>query len=62
MAYYRDASGKNDIESDRFADVFAEFDFICIDGDCDFFCPECRNMMKCSAYVEFKDEWDSFYT
>ncbi len=62
MAYYRDLFRGSDLEPDRFKDVFAEFDFTCIDEECNFFCPECRNMLKCSAYIEFKDEWESFYT
>jgi hypothetical protein len=64
MAYYRDKTGKFRQLSDnpnKYIDVFGEFDFICDDDECNFFCPDCRNMMKCEAYEEIKDEWESFY-
>lgn len=62
MAYYRDISGKIDIESDQFIEIFGEFDFVCPDNECNFFCPECRDMLKCATYIEFGQEWESFYT
>ncbi len=31
------------------------------DEDCNGFCPECDQMVRCDAYKELKDEWDSFY-
>lgn len=61
MAYYKDRSGKTDPQHDQFNEIFEEFDFTCFDDDCDFFCPECRNILSCSVYVEFKDEWEMFY-
>lgn len=64
MAYYMDLTGKfrqNADDPDKFLDVFAEFDFMRIDDDCNFFCPECRNILQCEAYREIKDEWESFY-
>jgi hypothetical protein len=62
MAYYRDFSQKNDQASDQFLEIFAEFDFSCFDEKCNFLCHECRNMLKCAMYNDFKDEWKSFYT
>lgn len=36
--------------------------YFCDDDDgCDGFCPECSRMIRCDAYNELKDEWDSFY-
>ncbi len=62
MAYYRDISGGNGTESDQFIEIFGEFNFTCFDSECNFFCPECREMLECSAYTEFIDEWESFYS
>ena len=62
MAYYRDLSSKIDLASDRFVEIFGEFNFTSIDDECNFFCPECRDMLKCAAYIEFRQEWESFYT
>ncbi len=62
MAYYRGLSGIFGQTSDQFEDIFAEFDFACFSNECDFFCPDCRNMLKCAAYQEFRDEWELFYT
>ena len=62
MAYYRDASRDIDIESDQFIEIFGEFNFTCYDNECNFFCPECRNMLKCAAYIEFRQDWESFYS
>lgn len=71
MAYYRDPAGKcrqhsdgvetKPYRTDRFIDVFGEFDFTHIDSECNFFCPECRDMLKCRAYKEIKCVWESFY-
>ncbi len=61
MAYYRyNPKKKNDI-TDEYLEVFEEFDFGFVDYGCNFFCPECRNMMKCEAFSEVHEEWDSFY-
>jgi len=62
MAYYRDISGKFDMESDQFIEIFGEFNFTYSDDECNFFCPECRNMLSCATYIEFSQEWESFYT
>ena len=62
MAYYRVVSANTGLEHEQFAEIFQEFDFTCFKDECNFFCPECRNMLKCSAYSEFRDEWESFYT
>ena len=71
MAYYRYSTGKfmqspDDLEikpyrADRFIDIFGEFNFTHIDSECNFFCPECREMLKCQAYKEIKCVWESFY-
>ncbi len=65
MAYYRDCTGKfkkDSSDSDKYLDIFEEFDFSCIHYDeCDFFCPECRNMLRCEAYGEVKEAWETFY-
>jgi hypothetical protein len=62
MAYYRDTSGKIDLEAEQFIEIFGEFNFTCPDDECNFFCPECRNMLNCATYSEFGQEWESFYT
>lgn len=62
MAYYRGVSGTYGQANDRFEDLFAEFDFVYFSNDCNLFCPDCRNMLKCAAYQEFRDEWELFYT
>ncbi|RJR19700.1 MAG: hypothetical protein C4581_04400 [Nitrospiraceae bacterium] len=62
MAYYRDISGDIDVESDEYIEIFGEFNFTSFDNECNFFCPECRDMLKCAAYIEFSQEWESFYT
>jgi hypothetical protein len=61
MAYYRDPDGKFGPENDLFLDIFLEFDFICMYDGCNYFCPECRNMLKCEAYQETKEAWETFY-
>ncbi len=61
MAYYRDEAEKFGMGTGNFCDVFAEFDFIQVDGECDFFCPECRDMLKCKSYQDTKDEWEMLY-
>ncbi|HDH05564.1 MAG TPA: hypothetical protein ENH01_07620 [Nitrospirae bacterium] len=64
MAYYKDLAGKFrqiSQDPDKFLDVFAEFDFVRDEGECNFFCPECRNMLKCGDYNEFEDDWEWFY-
>jgi len=69
MASYQDFS-------DKYSSIFAEFS-LCPqkdlqraampfsdcddDDDCNGFCPECSQMIRCEAYEELKDEWDSFY-
>jgi len=61
MAYYRNNPGGPDNESEQFCEIFAEFDFGYDDHECNFFCPECRNILKCEAYREVRESWDSFY-
>ncbi len=61
MAYYREEADKYKEEHDKFLDIFAEFDFMCMNDGCNFFCPECRNILKCEAYKETKEAWESFY-
>jgi hypothetical protein len=68
MASYKDLT-------DKYLSIFSDFNlteqaqpaldipaFGCdVDDDCDGFCPECKEMIKCEAYNELKEEWDSFY-
>lgn len=61
MAYHRSGPVNSRSENDDFYDVFAEFDFGYVDYGCNFFCPECRNMLKCDAYKEVGKSWESFY-
>ena len=61
MAYYKYNPGKSNIENEKYQDVFAEFDFGYADDGCDFFCPECRNIMKCEAFKEVREAWELFY-
>lgn len=64
MAYYRDLAGgfgNELIGPEEYLDVFGEFDFICIDEECTFFCPECRNMLQCETYREVKEAWETLY-
>lgn len=70
MASYQDLSG-------RYLNIFGEFTPSpkknlwapaknlpdCDDDDeCNGFCPECGQIIRCDAYEELKDEWDSFFT
>ena len=61
MAYYRAKLTGFDKKTDPFLDVFAEFDFGCVDDGCNFFCPECRQIHDCKAYKEIQEVWRSFY-
>lgn len=69
MASYQDFSGK-------YTGIFSEFSLCpqqplrsaampfsgCYDDDdCNGFCPECSEIIRCEAYEELKEEWDSFY-
>jgi hypothetical protein len=60
MAYYRNVSAESD--QDQYDVIFQEFDFACMDSECDYFCPECRNMLNCAVYDDVKQGWDSFYS
>ncbi len=62
MAYYRDPVAVSGAASDQYLDVFAEFDFSCSDDSCDFFCPDCRNISRCSMYSEVMADWEWFYS
>lgn len=42
-------------------EVFKELGFKYVCDDCDGFCPECKEIMKCVAYKEMKDAWEIFY-
>jgi hypothetical protein len=61
MAYHRDSGGKFEPGCEQFLEIFSDFDFENIDDGCNFFCPECRDILKCRTYEEIKDEWETFY-
>lgn len=61
MAFYRLSGNKFYKEAESLTEIFSEFDFEESADDCDFFCPECRNMLNCVTYKEIKTEWDSIY-
>ncbi len=61
MAYYKYNPGQLKEEVDKYQNVFEEFDFGYIEQGCDFFCPECRDIMKCEAFSEVKEAWELFY-
>ncbi len=69
MASFKDFTGKYPSEYSDLGIVPQQkkssmdvFGYNCDDDDgCDGFCPECMLMVKCDAYQELKDEWDSFY-
>ncbi len=61
MAYYRYNPGNNKVMTEKYLDVFAEFDFGYVDYDCNFFCPECRNILKCEAFSEVREDWEYIY-
>jgi hypothetical protein len=64
MGYHR-PSGESESTlqsaTDKYIDIFSEFDFLSVDDSCDFFCPGCSRIMECVAYEEVKDGWESFY-
>lgn len=61
MAYHRYDSVNSKHKKEEFHEIFAEFDFGYIDSGCNFFCPECRDILKCEAYKEIGESWESFY-
>ncbi|GBE04247.1 MAG TPA: hypothetical protein ENH45_03410 [Nitrospirae bacterium] len=61
MAYYRANLTGFEKKTDLFLDIFSEFDFCSVEDECNFFCPECRQIQDCKAYKEIKEVWRSFY-
>jgi hypothetical protein len=64
MGYHRPSEeSESTLQSatDKYIEIFSEFDFLSVDNSCDFFCPGCSRIMECVAYEEVKDGWESFY-
>lgn len=49
-------------DPEQFHKIFSELGFSYVEDGCDGFCPECKQMLKCEAYEETKDEWEGFYS
>jgi hypothetical protein len=68
MGSFNDLTGKFQHSPDDFdcetslSDSYFQQSYDICDDDCDGFCPECEQMIRCEAYDEIKHEWDSFYT